>query len=74
MLKRGNQVIINNRTVKEVGTITRKYRRKEIIYYDVTTEKGSIFEGLTANRSFPVFVEVELSEKLLTNKLTKKCN
>lgn len=74
MLKRGNQVIINNRTSKEVGTITRKYRRKEIIYYDVKTEKGSIFEGLTANRSLPVFVEVELSEKLLTNKLTRKCN
>lgn len=69
MLKRGNTIIITNRGVKEVGVITRRYRRKDIVYYDVTVERGYKFEGLTSDRLYPVFVELDLSIKMNSNKL-----
>lgn len=72
MFKRNNPVIIINRGTREFGTVQKSYRRKEVHYYDVKVERGITFEGLTEDRSYPVFVDVELSKKLNNNKLIKQ--
>lgn len=70
-MKKDDKIIINNRGKLQFGILTRKYRRKDVHYYDVNCENGSILEGLTNDKSFPVHVELELSAKFKSNKLKK---
>lgn len=63
MLKKDSKVILENRGKKEFGTVQRKWRRKEIIYYNILTERGSVLEGVTTNSEFPCYINEELSLK-----------
>lgn len=63
MLKSNDKVILENRGLKEFGTILRKWRRKDITYFNVMTERGIKLEGLTCDSSFPCYVNEELSLK-----------
>lgn len=63
MLKRSNTVILNNRGVKEFGTIVRKSRRKDGLYYTILTERGIELLGITTRDTFPCYIEEELSIK-----------
>jgi len=63
MLKKDDKVILENRGIKEFGTIIRKWRRKEVEYFNVKTERGITLEGVTFNCSFPCFINQELSLK-----------
>lgn len=69
MLKRNQKAILNNRGTHEIGSVTKSYRRKDVHYYDILTERGITFEGITEDRSFPVFVDHSLSIKLNNKKL-----
>lgn len=71
MFKRNTQIIVNNRGVPELATVMRSYRRKDVKYYDCMTERKITFERITEDKSFPVHVDRTLSEKLVSNKLTK---
>ena len=71
MLKKDHKVIINNRSTKELGTVRRAFRRKDVWYYDIFVERGILFERLTSDSSYPVYVELELSLKMNQNKLSK---
>lgn len=66
-LKKGMKVIINNRGTWEQGFIQRKWRRKEVLYFNVQTERGSFLEGLTFNSSLPCWVDETKSLKLNQN-------
>lgn len=63
MLKKDSKVILENRGTKEFGTIVRKWRRKDVTYYNVMTERGIKLEGMTTDSSFPCYINEELSIK-----------
>ena len=63
-LKKGMRVIFHNRGIWEQGTIDRKWRRKEIIYFNIQTERGSILEGVTLDQNMPCYVHEQKSLKL----------
>ena len=63
MLKKDSKVILENRGTKEFGTIQRKWRRKDVIYFNVMTERGTKLEGMTTDSSFPCYINEELSLK-----------
>lgn len=63
MLKKDSKVILENRGIKEFGTIDRKWRRKDVVYYNVMTERGIKLEGVTTDCSFPCYINKELSIK-----------
>lgn len=63
MLKKDDKVILENRGTKEFGTILRKWRRKEVIFFNVLAERGIKLEGLTTDSSFPCWINEELSLK-----------
>lgn len=69
MLKKDDKVIINNRGKKEFGTIIYKWRRKDVSYFNVRTEKGIEYNGLTTDPSFSNFIIEDLSIKLNQSKL-----
>lgn len=64
MLKKGHLVVIKNRTIHEQGTITFKWRKKFVYYYNVQTDKGTIFEGLTTDSNMPCHIVENISLKL----------
>ena len=66
MLKKDDKVILNNRGIKEFGIIQKKWRRKDVIFYNVKTERGIILEGLTNNPEFPCFINEDLSIKFIS--------
>jgi len=63
MLKKDDKVILENRGIKEFGTIVRKWRRKDITYFNVMTERGIKLEGVTTDCSFPCYINEDLSIK-----------
>ena len=69
MLKKYDKVILNNRGKKEFGTISKSWRRKEIHYFNIKTERGIELEGITFDSSFPCYIVEDLSEKLNSEKL-----
>lgn len=70
-LKKGMRVLIKNRTVWEQGTILRKYRRKEVIFFNIQTERGSILENITFDETKPCYIDELKSLKLNQNADTK---
>lgn len=60
-LEKDSIVILNNRGVKEFGTIKKKWRRKETTFFNVKTERGIVLEGLTTNCQFPCFINEDLT-------------
>ncbi len=62
-LEKDSKVILNNRGMNEFGTITKKWRRKQITYFNVKTERGIILDGLTTNCQFPCFINEELTNQ-----------
>lgn len=71
MFKKNSQIIVNNRGISELATVMRSYRRKDVKYYDVITDRKITFEHITEDKSYPVHVDRPLSEKLVSNKLTR---
>ena len=64
MLKKQSKVLFHNRGKTEQGIIDRKWKRKEIIYFNIKTERGVVLEGITTDSSMPCYVLEELSIKL----------
>ena len=64
MLKKDSKVILENRGKKEIGTILRKWRRKEVKYYNVLTERGIVLEGITLDETMPCYINEPLSIQL----------
>mgnify|MGYP006329934609 FL=1 len=62
-LEKDSKVILNNRGIKEFGTITKKWRRKEITFFNVQTERGIKIDGLTTNSQFPCFINEDLTNQ-----------
>lgn len=69
MLKKDDKVILNNRGKREFGLILFKWRRKNVTYFNVRTEKGIEYEGLTTDSSFSNYIIEDLSIKLNQSKL-----
>jgi hypothetical protein len=63
MLKKDSKVILENRGTKEFGTIQRKWRRKDVTYFNVLTERGTTLEGVTTDFTLPCYINEELSLK-----------
>lgn len=64
MLKKGHKVVIKNRDVHEHGIILFKWRRKSVTYFNIQTDKGTFFEGVTCDVSMPCHVVEKISLKL----------
>ena len=62
-LEKDSKVILNNRGIKEFGTITKKWRRKEITFFNVRTERGIKLDGLTTNCQLPCFINEDLTNQ-----------
>jgi hypothetical protein len=71
MLKKDDRVILHNRGKKEFGTILRTWRRKEVQYFNIKTERGIELEGITTDSSYPCFINQQLSIKLNQEKLVE---
>ncbi len=69
MLKKDDKVILNNRGKKEFGRILSTWKRKNVRYFNVITERGIEYEGLTINSSFSNYIIEDLSIKLNQSKL-----
>lgn len=63
-LKKGMKVILYNRGTWEQGTIQRKWRRKEVLFFNIQTERGSILENVTTNEESVCYVSENKSLKL----------
>jgi len=63
-LKKDMKVIFYNRGIWEQGLIQRKWRRKEIIYFNIHTERGSVLEGITLDSNMSCYVDEQKSVKL----------
>ena len=63
MIKKNDRVVLENRGAKEVGTVIKKYRRKDVIYYDIKTDRGVVLERVTADPNFPCHVNESLTIK-----------
>ncbi len=72
-LKKGMKVIFYNRGTWEQGTIQRKWRRKEILYFNIETERGSILENVTTNEESVCYVDENKSLKL-NQKINQNAN
>lgn len=72
-LKKGMKVLFHNRGTWEQGTIQRKWRRKEVLYFNIETERGSIIEGITLDQNYPCWVDENKSLKL-NQKLNPNAN
>lgn len=64
MLKKQDKVIFHNRGINEYGTILRKWRRKEVVYFNVLTERGVVLENMTTDSTSPCYILQDLSLKL----------
>lgn len=71
MLKKDDKVILNNRGKKEFGIVLRTWRRKEVQYFNIRTERGIELEGITTDSSYPCYIHIELSQKLNQEKLVE---
>lgn len=69
MLKKGDNIIFNNRGKKEFGKIIYCWRRKDIKFYNIKSEKGIEYSGITTNSNFSCHIVEDLSIKLNENKL-----
>ena len=69
MLKKDSKVLINNRGKKELGTVTKCWRRQDTWFFNVLTERRVELEKLTINPAMPCHINFELSEKLNSNTL-----
>lgn len=67
MLKKDSIVVIKNRSKNERGVILRKFRKTGIQYYDVKTERGIVFEGLTTEANDQCYIIESISLKLNQN-------
>lgn len=66
MLKKGDYAIIYNHELhtKEIGTILKKWRREEVNFYSIKTERGTMLEGISSVRNqLTSFVDEDLSVK-----------
>lgn len=63
MLKSNDKVILENRGTKEFGTVLRKWLRKDVVLYNVMTERGIKLEEMTTDSSSPCYINEELSLK-----------
>ena len=63
MIKKNDRVVLENRGAKEVGTVIKKYRRKDVIYYDIKTDRGVVLERITADAGAPCYVNEPLTIK-----------
>lgn len=64
MFKKAQKVIVNVRGTNKIGTIESKKRREEVIYYDIVIDSFKLYEGITVDKSMPVYINEELSNKL----------
>lgn len=66
MLKKGDCAIIYNHELntKEIGKILKKWRREEVNFYSIKTERGTMLEGISSVRNqLTSFVDEDLSIK-----------
>lgn len=73
-LEKESRVILFNRGMKEFGTITKKWRRKDTWFFNVKTERGVEFQGLTTSCNFPCFINEDLTEQAQRASLQQKQN
>ena len=63
-MKKNDKVILFNRGIREMGTIERKWTRKDVTRYNVMTERGIVLEGLTTDILTVCYIDEPLSIKL----------
>ena len=64
MFKKSQQVILNVRGVHKTGIVQSKKRREDVVYYDIVVDSFKLYEGITIDKSMPVYINEELSIKL----------
>lgn len=62
--KKAQKVIANVRGTNKIGIIESKKRREEVIYYDIVIDNFKLYEGITVDKTMPVYINEELSNKL----------
>jgi len=64
MIEKDKKVVLKNRGIREFGTVTKRWRRKEVWYHNVKTERGVELEAITVDPKMPCYIDYELSTKL----------
>ena len=62
-MKKNDKVILFNRGKREIGSIVKRWVRKETTYYNVLTERGIVLESLTSDPDAPCYIDIDLSSK-----------
>lgn len=62
-MNKNDKVLLYNRGHREIGSITKAWRSKDVQYYNVLTERGIILQSITTNSEQPCFIEKNLSKK-----------
>ena len=62
-MNKSDKVLLYNRGQREIGSITKAWRSKDIQYYNVLTERGIILQSVTTNPDTPCFIEKNLTQK-----------
>lgn len=70
-MNKNDKVLYYNRGKREIGSIVKKIKRKEVLYFDILTERGIILQGITTHFSFPVYIEKKLENKVFNNQLSE---
>lgn len=63
-MKKGSQVIVNNRGKNEFGTIIKTYWRQNVKKFDIMTERQIVLEGLTTSSNFPCYIRQDFNANL----------
>lgn len=64
MFKKSQKIIVNVRGINKLGIVESKKRREEVVYYNVVVDNFKLYEGITTDKTMPVFINEELSNKL----------
>jgi len=62
-MNKNDKVLLYNRGQREIGSITKVWRSKDIQYYNILTERGIILQSVTTNPDNPCFIEKNLTQK-----------
>ncbi len=50
--------------IHEIATVSKKFRRKDVWYYQCRTERGTLHDAIPDSPFHPIYVNNELTDKL----------
>jgi hypothetical protein len=62
-IKKGDRVVLENRGIKETGTVRKVVRRNDIQHFEILTDRGIVLERVTTNDTQPCYLNESLTFK-----------